>query len=276
MPEKDILGPGLFLSHYSLETLSALFLIVLTRVTAMIVAAPGLGETTSPMLVRAGIAVGISIAILPVLQNQIIPAMNIALHLPLAIFLLILGEILSGLLIGLIARMICLSIAISMQIVGLFTGLASVLQPDPELGASSTAISHMASFLIPVIILSTGLYSFPVAAVIGSYKLLPPGHMPLYGDMARDLAMTVSQSFSLALQLATPFILIGTLWPAMLGVLNRLLPSIQVYMIAMPAQLLGGVLLLGLLIDVITHIWQERITDVLMTLPGLNSLIPPQ
>nr|WP_242402340.1 flagellar biosynthetic protein FliR [Komagataeibacter kakiaceti] len=57
----------------------------------------------------------------------------------------------------------------------------------------------------------------------------------------------------------------------MLGVLNRLLPAIQVYSLAMPAQLLGGVLLLAMLIQVMTGFWQQRMSDLLIGLPGISA-----
>lgn len=262
----------LSLTHYNLESLTALFIIILSRITALILSSPGLGETTSPIIVRAGIALTTTFLILPLLRNQLLPAVALATHTPFMVFAIILGEILYGVFIGTLARLMALAFAIAMQIIGLFTGLASVIQADPELGASSTAISHMAASYIPVIILSTGLYILPLTAIIGSYTVFPPGSMPLIGDMTHNIIKVISESFLLSLQLSTPFILLGTLWPALLGVLNRLLPTIQVYSIAMPAQLLGGVLLLALLIQVMSNLWQEHLADFLFTLPGLNHL----
>lgn len=258
----------------SIAVLAAMFLVVLCRVSAMVMAAPGLGDTTSPMVVRAGLALAITVMILPMVQDRLVEVSGQALHIPSLAVAIIAGELLCGVFIGWLARVIAMAIGISMQMVAVFTGLASVIQPDADLGASSTAISHMASSLIPVIFLSTGLYVLPMAAVVGSYNLFPPGHMPMVGDMTRSVTEATSQTFALALQLAAPFVLIGTLWPAMLGVLNRLLPAIQVYSIAMPAQLLGGVLLLAMLIQVMTGVWQERMQDLLMGLPGIGVTAP--
>lgn len=259
----------------ALPTLAAMFLIVMCRVSAVIMVSPGLGETTSPMLVRAGIALCLSVTILPVVQPYVLPITNKVLNSPAQTLAVIAGELLCGGFLGWLARLVALTFAIAMQMVAVFTGLASVLQPDAELGASSTALSHMATMLIPVIFLSTGLYILPLAAVTGSYTLFPPGHMPMIGDMAKSVTQTSSHIFMLALQLAAPFVLIGTLWPAMLGVLNRLLPSIQVYSIAMPAQILGGVLLLAMLIQVMAGVWQERSQDMLSNMPGIIHP-PPQ
>ncbi|WP_186336023.1 flagellar biosynthetic protein FliR [Komagataeibacter melaceti] len=255
----------------SIAVLAAMFLVVLCRVSALIMTAPALGETTSPMVVRAGLALATTVMILPVVQDRVMEVSGQALRIPSLAVAIIAGELLYGVFIGTLARLVATALAISMQIIAVFTGLASVLQPDAELGAGSTAISHMASSLIPVIFLITGLYILPLAAITGSYNLFPPGHMPLVGDMARSVTDSTSQTFALALQLAAPFVLIGTLWPAMLGVLNRLLPAIQVYSLAMPAQLLGGVLLLAMLIQVMTGFWQQRMSDLLVGLPGINA-----
>jgi len=233
--------------------------------------APGFGETSSPMIVRAGIALTVSLLVMPIVQTHLSSVPAPVLANPALLIITIGEELLIGIFIGLIARLLSMSLVIAMQFISTFTGLASVLQPDPDLGASSTAISHLASFLIPVLFLTTGLYILPLAALTGSYDVFPPGRPLLLDDMAKAIVTTTALSFKLGFQYAAPFVLIGTLWPALLGVLNRLMPSIQVYGIAMPAQLLGGVLLIALLIQVITGVWQERMQETLSALPGLHA-----
>jgi flagellar biosynthetic protein FliR len=255
----------------SVAELAAMFLVVLCRVSALVMTAPGLGEQTSPMQVRAGVALVTTFAILPVVQDKLALVTGAAIHRPFLIVAIIVGELLCGGFIGWLAKLIALAMNIAMQIIAVLTGLASVLQPDAELGAGSTALSHLGASMVPVIFLSTGLYVLPLAAVTGSYSLFPPGQMPMVDDMARSVIHTTAQSFALAMQLAAPFVLIGTLWPAMLGVLNRLLPTIQVYGIAMPAQILGGVLLLAVLLQVMSGVWQEKMGDLLIGLPGIGA-----
>ncbi|WP_246856576.1 flagellar biosynthetic protein FliR [Acetobacter vaccinii] len=259
----------------SLPVVVAMFMVVLCRVSAVVMIAPGVGEVTSPMVVRAGLSVVVAAAVLPTVQDHLTEVCTDALHQPALAVAIVAGELLCGAFIGWLARLVGMALTIAMQVISVLTGLASVLQPDAELGASSTAISHMAASFVPVIFLTTGLYALPLAAITGSYTLFPPGHMVMLGDMAKSVSEATALVFGLAIQLAAPFVLIGTLWPAMLGVLNRLLPAIQVYSIAMPAQILGGVLLLGMLIQVMAGVWQERAGDLLLGLPGLGVPMPP-
>ncbi|MBA5727470.1 flagellar biosynthesis protein FliR [Bombella sp. TMW2.1889] len=249
-----------------------MFVIILCRVSAVVMVASGLGESGAPARVRAGLCLMLTLTLLPVLQQRLVAVSGEALRMPAMCLKLVAGELLCGFFLGMLTRLLAMSLAIAGQIIAVFTGMASVIQTDSQLGASSTAVSHMASALAPIILFSTGLYALPLMALSGSYTLFPAGNITamLVGDMTTDMVQAVSTSFLIAMQLAAPYLLLGTLWPAMLGVLNRLMPSIQVYSLAIPAQILGGILLMALLIQILTGTWAEKMQLHLSTLPGLN------
>ncbi|GBQ92997.1 putative flagellar biosynthetic protein fliR [Acetobacter nitrogenifigens DSM 23921 = NBRC 105050] len=248
---------------------AVIFSAVLSRVGAMVVTMPGL-EAETPTSVRAALAVVISLLMFPVLDKYFsgIGAINILD--PGRMVLLIGGELLNGALIGWLAQLMALSFPIAAQILSTFTGLSNVLQPDPALGSQETPPSRLASILIPVVLFSSNLYVLPLRALAGSYNVFPPGYFPLPGDAARSVAETTSHSFLLAFQLAMPFVLIGALWPAMLGLLNRFSPSLQIYYLAMPAQMLGGILLLALFIRGMLETWTTAFSASLNGLPGMG------
>lgn len=265
-------SPDLAAPHGSLAVLTGMFVIILCRVSAVVMVAPGLGESGAPARVRAGLCLMLTLTLLPVLQQRLAAVSGEALRMPAMCLKLVAGELLCGFFLGMLTRLLAMSLAIAGQIIAVFTGMASVIQTDSQLGASSTAVSHMASALAPIILFSTGLYALPLMALSGSYTLFPAGNITamLVGDMTTDMVQAVSTSFLIAMQLAAPYLLLGTLWPAMLGVLNRLMPSIQVYSLAIPAQILGGILLMALLIQILTGTWAEKMQLHLSTLPGLN------
>ena len=57
-------------------------------------------------------------------------------------------------------------------------------------------------------------------------------------------------AFALGLQLAAPFLVFGLLIYAILGVLSRLMPQLQIFFLAMPINILAGFVLLMLFIGV--------------------------
>jgi flagellar biosynthetic protein FliR len=174
-----------------------------------------------------------------------------------------------GLLLGWLARLMALSLPVAGQIISTSIGLSSVLQPDPELGSQTTGVSRVLALAAPVLILSSGLYAMPLGALAGSYRLVPPGTMFSAGDAAQSVAVATEGCFSLALRLAAPLILAGFIWQVMLGLLARLVPSLQIYGLSLPGQVLGGLLLTALLVGPMLAAWMRAVANAFATLPGL-------
>ncbi|MGL5737048.1 MAG: flagellar biosynthetic protein FliR, partial [Beijerinckiaceae bacterium] len=69
---------------------------------------------------------------------------------------------------------------------------------------------------------------------------------------AVTLAMkTMATGFSLAIRIAAPFIVFAIIFNLGLGLLSRLMPSLQVFFLALPASVLLGMLMLVATIGVI-------------------------
>ena len=149
------------------------FALVLARVGAAMALLPGLGESVAPAIVRIGLALSITILLLPELQPMMppVPAAGLAMGLMIA------GEVITGLWFGWIARMIVLALPMGAQFIGYLIGLSSVLQPDPELGAQSSALGKLFEMAAPVLLLASGLYRLPLIALDGLFQLIPPGQM---------------------------------------------------------------------------------------------------
>lgn len=236
--------------------------LVLARCVAAIMLLPGFAETMIPAMLRAGFALAVSALILPVMVATL-PPMPAA---PLAVLADLGNEILAGATLGFMARLVALALPASGQVLSAMIGLSSVLQPDPTLGSQATPVSTLFGLAAPVVILTSGLYALPLAALAGSYAVWPVGHLP-YGSIAAVVG-SVSGFFGLAIRLAAPFLVAGLVWNAALGLLARLVPQLQVLSLAAPGQILGGLLLLALLADGILSLWRDAAQSSFGALPG--------
>jgi flagellar biosynthetic protein FliR len=99
--------------------------------------------------------------------------------------------------------------------------------------------------------------------------VVPAGTLLPAADSAAAAVSAVANCFSLALRLAAPFLLAGIVWQAALALLARLVPQMQVYFIALPGQILGGLALLALLVAALFGAWQDQAGASLAALPGL-------
>ncbi|WP_081107357.1 flagellar biosynthetic protein FliR [Gluconobacter potus] len=269
---------GLDLSGPALSVWALAFVLVLSRTGAVVMVMPGLGEQSIPMMIRAGCAITLTVLLLPLVAPLLMQGHLNALA-PLGLCGMIAVELFAGILIGWMARLICMALPIAGQIIAVCMGISSVLQPDPDLGSGSSAPARFLNLLAPLVLLVTGAYIFPIRAILGSYSIIPPGgalllaashaHWNLLGDSAQGIIQLTEHSFALGLELSAPFLILSLVWQGMLGIMTRLLPTLQIYNAASPLQLLGGIALLGLTLSTMIAVWQGQAFDVLRALPGL-------
>lgn len=240
------------------------FALILARVGAMMALMPGLGESSSPALIRVGLALGIAILLVPILAPATppVPASGLTLGLMVA------SEVLTGLWFGWLTRTIAMALPVAAEFVAILTGLSSVLQPDPELGAQASALAKLFNLAAPVIILASGLYMLPLRALVGLFQLIPPGHLLPAGDGLTVAVRAVGTTFTLALRVASPFVVAAIVWHVAMGQIARVMTRVQIYFVAMPGQILGGLILLYLVGGTMIVVWRQGVEDFLSAVPG--------
>jgi flagellar biosynthetic protein FliR len=240
------------------------FALVLARVGAAMALLPGVGETAAPAIVRIGLALSITILLLPELQPMMPPVPDAGLSMG----LMVAGEVITGLWFGWVARMIVLALPICAQFIGYLIGLSSVLQPDTELGAQSGALGTLFQMAAPVVLLASGLYRLPLIALNGLFRLIPPGHMLPAADSTQIAIHAVGTGFSLALQLASPFVVVGIVWHVAIGLIGRIVSRMQIYFVSMPGQIMVGLGLLLIIGGTIILAWRDGTQAYFLALPG--------
>lgn len=238
------------------------FVLVLSRCSMAVTLLPGLGEAEPPATLRVGLSLALAALVLPSLG---------AIATPPDVWRtagMVAAELLCGAVLGWLARCAALALPMAGQVISFMLGLSSVLAPDPALGQSG-ALMRLFSLAAPVLVLSTGLWALPVAALAGSYALVPPGALLPAADGTAAAAGAVAEAFGLALRLAAPFVFASVLWQVALGMTARLIPRLQVYFAALPGQIAGGLALLGLLAGSLAATWTEAARTLFATLPGL-------
>jgi flagellar biosynthetic protein FliR len=240
------------------------FALVFARVGAAMVLLPGLGESVAPAIVRIGVTLSITILLLPDLQPMIPPMPEAGTRMG----LMIAGEVITGLWFGWLARMIVLALPIGAQFIAYLTGLSSVLQPDPELGAQSSVLGKLFEMLAPMMLLLSGLYKLVLTSLDGLFRLIPVGHVLPAGDTAQVAVHAVGTGFALALQLASPFVVLGIGWHLAMGQIARIVSRVQIYFVSIPGQIMAGLALLAITGSAIILAWHDSAEVFLLTLPG--------
>ncbi len=231
--------------------------LVFARIGSMLMLFPGIGESSVPIRMRLALALVLAVMIGSLLGDRLPPVPEQ----PLALAGLIGGEVLIGLMFGAIARLMMSALAVAGQMSGMQTGLAFAQTFDPSQGRQGAIFATFLNLTAVVLIFTTGLHHMFISGLVGSYELIPIGVIPAAGDPAALATDTVARSFRLGIQMAAPLIAFGLIFYLALGVLSRLMPQVQIFFVAMPGNVLVGLMIFALSFSAMLGVWLRYIEE---------------
>ena len=221
------------------------FMLVFARMGSMVMAMPAIGDSLVPTRVRLIFALLLTLVMMPLVRDAYgeIPA-----HFG-SVMIAMLSEIIIGAFLGLLARMLTGAIQVAGTAIAFQSGLAFAQNVDPTQGTQGAIVGTFLSLLATTLIFSLDLHFLLLAAVRDSYDLFRPGAVLPLGDFGEMAVHIISGAFRVGLQLSAPFLVFGLVFYMGLGVLSRLMPQLQVFFLAMPANIMFGFLMLALLLS---------------------------
>ncbi len=228
--------------------------LLFARLGAVLMLAPGWGETAAPVTLRLAAAVLVTAAMAPALAGAVpqAPATAVA-GLP-----LIVGEILVGLVLGAGARLMMSALQVAGATAGIASGLGFAQQIDPVASQQGAIFSAFFSLIGVVLVMAAGLHRVMIGAAAESYSVFPPGVLPPAGDSSVFVINAVADAFRLGIQIAAPVLLFSLIFNLGLALVARLLPQVQVFLIAMPLSVLLGLAVIALGLGGGLMVWLEE------------------
>jgi flagellar biosynthesis protein FliR len=212
------------------------FFIVFCRVGSTIMLLPGFSGSMLNTRSRLVVALAITLIMTPVIGPRIPPAPSS----PAALALLMLGEVTVGVYLGMVGQALMSSIHVAGTFIGTQTGLSNAFAFDEVVEQQSQLLTSLFSNLALALIFATDLHHLMLRAIADSYDLFQPGAPLMMGDFTQTLTRMVASAFSLGIRLSAPVLVFGLVFYSGLGLLSRMVPQMQVFFIAQPAQILFG------------------------------------
>jgi len=232
------------------------------RIGGMIMLLPGFGEPAVPPRIRLAFALAMAICVGPSLADRVPEAAATVWGMAAQIV----SEVLIGVLLGSAARMLMSALATAGQIVGMEIGIAFAQTADPTQTQSGQLVAVFLSITGVALIFATGLHHMFLEGIAGSYDVIALGGEPPVGDAAELALQTTAASFRVGFQIAMPVIAAGVMFRVGLGVLSRLIPAIQVFFVALPLQIMGGLVVFALGLSTGMLIWLDSVENYAMWL----------
>lgn len=218
-------------------------LVIFCRIGGCLVVVPGFATPRIPMQIRLFVAIAVTLVLSPILMpvvKEAGPGTSLAVLLPLMI-----SESIVGLMIGLMARAFFAALQFFASAVAMFVGVGGMLGTPVDENDPAPPLAVLITTTATVMVFLTDRHWELFSALLDSYTAIPMQEAG--GDMRGRLVPLVdslSTSFYLCLQVASPFLVYSLLVNLMFGIANRLVQQIPVYFVSMPFVIAGGFVLL--------------------------------
>lgn len=210
------------------------FVLTFVRLGTAAMIMPGIGDSFVSTKIRLHMALGFSFALFPLA----LPHLPSPLPGTFMLFTLIVMEFIIGLFIGTIARVFMTALDTAGMVISFSSSLSNAQLFNPGLSAQGSLVGAFLSITGMVLLFSSNMHHLLIMGLVESYELFPLGAIPDTGSMAELMARAVSASFSIGVKIGAPFLVISILVYVGMGVLSRVMPQIQVFLLALPLQIL--------------------------------------
>ncbi len=243
--------------------LSVLILIV-GRVAGIFTVAPVFSSREIPGSIRMALIVWISL-----LLWYVVPVNPSLPQTPSGFVFVLCTQVLIGLLMGFVCNLIFLGVQSAGEIVDLQMGLSVASAFDPAFGAVTSIVGRLAFYLALAIFLVVNGHHMILSAFYQSFQILPVGSAPniFSPALASQMIDLGKMLWITAFKLAGPGILLIFLLDFSFGLVSRVAPQVNVFMLGF--QIKPSLGLIAILITL--PFWVRTISDMIATM-GVESL----
>jgi len=212
-------------------TLDFGYVLVAARLLALSVWLPGFGFSLIPLRVRLGLACMVSLACTP----------SLAPHLPVFSLPTLVTELFFGSVLGAVAYSVIVLVETVGDVASQEMTFSNVF--NQTLDQRSTALGSLWTYLFAVVFWLGEGYSLVIHSFMESYTWFP-----MTTEQANTwIFQTFARGFRTALELSSPFWVVGMVIHVVMGLLNRLVSHVPVFFLSQPIHILAGI---GLVISV--------------------------
>lgn len=241
---------------------AALFVLIATRLSAMIAVAPVFSSRTVPVRVKAGLVVLVSWITLPLVAEQGGQVPDGAL----ALALLMGKEAVIGFAFGLVAQFLFAAVQTAGAFIDVSAGFAISQTLDPASNASISILGRWYNLIAVASFLALGGHQLLVAGVVRSFALAPPLSDPDLGAVIAGVLEQADDILLVVVQIGAPIIGALLVTDVTLGIISRSVPQMNVFIVGLPLKIVvalaGSAILLPAFIGLTSALAGQMFSDM--------------
>lgn len=217
------------------------FVMVAARISGLFAIAPIFGSRITPVQIRLGIAVILTVALAP-LADVTKPQ-------PTDIVSLVFGigsEFLFGLAMGFLLQLLFAGVQAAGQFIDLMIGFALANVIDPLSNLQVSVIGQLYNLVAVLTFFAIGGHQMLVMGLARSFDIVPLGKAVPSPELGELLVRGFGDIFLLGLQIGAPIIAALLVTDFFLAVMSRAMPRMNVFFVGFPLRIGVGLIFIGL------------------------------
>ncbi|HWR90689.1 MAG TPA: flagellar biosynthetic protein FliR [Dissulfurispiraceae bacterium] len=223
------------------------FVPVFIRVAVILFFIPFVGSRTTPIFLRTGISLALTLLLLPVVEVKTADPLKAVFE---AFFI--------GAAIGLMARIILGAVETAAQWVGLEMGLSVAAVFNPQFGEVLSPLSLFYNILAMALFFILDIHHLFIEGIVRSFDMTTVHYTGIFNAVLKLNEML----FPLALKIAAPVILVQVLANLMIGFFSRAIPQANIFFISFPILITAGLVFIILSMPLVTMVISRSFINV--------------
>ena len=212
----------------------------MVRTSTLLYVFPVFSAQQIPTLVRIGLAFLISFVLYHVVPT-VAPLTDLG-----SLVVAVGSQVVLGLIVGFVAYLVFMGIQFAGEILDIQIGFAVANVISPQTQQQVTVIGELQLTLATLIFLATDSHLLMLQGIGGSFHLIPLPYINLDQSVAGDMLVFLEQAFLIVLKIAAPAAIALFIVNVALGLMARVAPQMNVFVVGFPLQIGVGLLMMAL------------------------------
>lgn len=219
-------------------------LLIITRISAIVFIAPFFSNTNIPIKVKIGISFFLSLIVMNLVDYTAVSYEGV-----LGYSILVVKEAITGLLIGIGSGLCLYILSFSGHMIDMEIGFAMAMELDPTTQVQTTITSTFLMAVFMLMFLASDMHYFVIDALYESYQLIPIGDAQFQPSLYQIFVKYITDYFVIGFRIILPVFSCILIVNVVLGILAKVAPQMNMFVVGMQIKVFAGLALLTILIS---------------------------
>ena len=245
-----------------------LFSLIMMRMSGFILLNPVLGRRNIPMIVKAGFIFGLTILIYSLSMEEVVEPENM-----ITFGFLLMKEFVVGYMIGYVMELFFFAITFGGYIIDFQLGLSMSTVYDPQSNSQVAVTGSLLQTWFMLLFFAVDAHLALMKIMVTSAEIVPYGGIVITTNLGKRVIELFLECVELGVRLSLPILAAEFLVQVGIGIMNKVVPQISIFVINIQLKLIVGMGLLVILFSPTGEHLNRILTEMMKSVQGILTFL---